>query len=160
MNKFERAALAVALLASLLAGCGDYKRLDGGPTMGVSSLTCAHNPCEVPVTVTGTGANCLPAVPDPIIVDKTKGAIVIRWNAPTGYTFSNKAAPDEGIHYKQGPGSAINPNPGWIQGGKAWQIVDTPDPHAPAAVNIPYQIQLVASDGSACKGPDPLISNQ
>jgi hypothetical protein len=133
--------------------------MDTVPSGGRTSLTCAHNPCEVPVSVTGSGAACVPAVPDPIIVDKAGGAIVVRWLAPSGYTFSNKPAPSEGIHYKNGPGP-INPNPGWIQGGKAWQVVDTPNPHAPAPVSIPYQVNLVADNGSACNGPDPLISNQ
>jgi hypothetical protein len=158
MNRSDRAALAVVLLASVLVGCGERK-LDGGPTMGPSSLTCSHNPCEVAVAVTGSGANCLPSVPDPIIVKKTMGTVVIRWTAPSGYTFSNKPAPNEGIHYKEGPGSAINPQPGWLPGGKVWQIEDTPDPNAPAPVHIPYAIQLVAADGSVCKGPDPLITN-
>ena len=161
MNRFEGAALAVTLVVSLLAGCGllDINKVDGGPPGAMSTLRCAHNPCEVPVGVTGSGASCVPTVPDPIVVNKAGGAIVIRWLAPNGYKFSNSPAPNEGIHYKSGPGP-INPNPGWIQGGKAWQVVDTPDPHASAPVNIPYQINLVADSGSPCNGPDPLISNQ
>jgi hypothetical protein len=156
MNRFEGAALAAALTISLVAGCG---KLDNVPVVGTSSLTCAHNPCEVSVSVTGSGADCVPTVPDPVIVDKAGGAIVIRWLAPSGYTFSDKAAPTEGIHFKDGPGP-INPNPGSMQGGKAWQVEDRPDPHASAAVSIRYQINLVANDGSSCNGKDPLISNR
>lgn len=161
MKRFERAALAVALVLGLLAGCDllGINKMDGGPPGMVASLTCAHNPCEVPVSVTGSGANCVPTVPDPIVVNKAGGAIVIRWLAPNGYKFSDRPAPNEGIHYKNGPGP-INPAPGWVQGGKAWQVVDTPDPHAPAPVRIAYQISLVADNGSPCNGPDPLISNQ
>ena len=144
MNRFEGAALAVALVLGSLAGC-DLLGINktGGPPGVMQGLTCAHNPCEVPVAVTGSGANCVPTVPDPIIVNKAGGAVTIRWLAPNGYRFGNEPAPNEGIHYKNGPGP-INPRPGWVEGGRVWQVVDTPDPHAPARVDIPYQIRLVA----------------
>jgi hypothetical protein len=142
INKFVATGGLIVVLALVGYFVFFYKTYPPG------SIVCGSGPCIVPISI---AEGCIPKPDfDPIIVEKKHGATNIFWEAPTAYTFTD---PD-GIKFKDNNGD-VDPNPGRINGGARWHVVDNPA----HTVEIHYRIE-VESNGKVCTGPDPIIWNQ
>ena len=144
-------AICIFAVAAGTAGCAAPP---SGGRMTVKS--CGPGLCAVNVTVNG----CVPQPEADVISVKRPSpgphpaATVIRWVIVTpGYAFT-----EDGVHFKN-TGSPIVERPGRIAPGDQWQIVDTPDPHAPTSIDFEYRLQ-VTGFGATCPGPDPIVHNE
>ena len=143
-RKFVSAGLWMVLVAGGLASCSVFK--DEGNRLPTKDCT-RPGLCEVNVVVNG----CSPTTNEKILVDKSGGAVEIRWNAPAGYAFTS-----EGIKF-EGGSPVIDPKPGLQERGARWMVVDRPNGQKATAK---YRIQVQSTWGTICTGPDPFIVNE
>ena len=132
------------LVAMGVAACGAFR------AFAVTPKDCTRpGLCEVDVVA--NGCSPMPAN-DPVRIDKSGGAIEIRWTAPDGFVFTS-----DGITFTP-PSRVIDERPGIQQGGARWMVVDRPNREE---VISKYRIKLQStSQGTICTGPDPFITNQ
>jgi hypothetical protein len=142
-RKFVFAGVTIALLAGGLASCSHFRQGTPSPAKDCTRPGL----CEVDVVV----KDCSPTTNEKILVDKSGGAVEIRWNAPAGYVFTA-----EGIRF-EGTSPVIDPKPGLQERGTRWMVVDRPNGQRAVAK---YRIQVQSTSGTVCTGPDPFIANE
>ncbi len=136
--------LSMVLSLGALSACSLLR--DEGRPMATKDCT-RPGLCEVDVVLNG----CSPTTNERIVVDKSGGAVEIRWKAPAGYAFT-----DEGIKF-EGSSPVIDPKPGLQERGARWMVVDRPNGQKASAK---YRIQVRSNSGTVCTGPDPFIVNE
>ena len=137
-------SLSMVLSAGALTACSLLR--DEGRHLATKDCT-RPGLCEVDVVING----CSPTTYEKIVVDKSGGAVEIRWNAPAGYAFT-----EQGIKF-EGSSPVIDPKPGLQERGARWMVVDRPNGQKSVAK---YRIQVRSTSGTVCTGPDPLIANE